>query len=165
VRVFLIRRSRRRRSPNLPLSRVQASRSHLRVRGEFCFEMNDLMVWLNPKRVSSRELRRQIVIEEKSHAAAASDSSNSTASRTFVTLHLIPTRDFLNRRVGLDAPRQTSPARPFASAWPAKARRGASRPTRLLMKSRVGMRCNVTKCEMLSNSKSRSPPRREIFLR
>src|SRR2546430_13512707 len=43
--------------------------------------------------------------------------------------------------------------------------RGASRPTRLLMKSRVGMRCNVTKCEMLSNSKSRSPPRREIFLR
>jgi len=41
---------------------------------------------------------------------------------------------------------------------------GASKPIRRSMKSRVGMKCRMTKYKMLSNLRSRSR-RREIFLR
>src|SRR5437773_448638 len=44
--------------------------------------MNDLMVRLNQDMHAFRELWWQIIVEEESHAATASDLSNSTASRT-----------------------------------------------------------------------------------
>ena len=53
-----------------------------RVSFKFFLEMNDFMLGSDQDMEAPGQPRREIVIEEKSHAAFASDASNSTASRT-----------------------------------------------------------------------------------
>ena len=52
------------------------------VRGEPILQMDDLMFRFDQNVQTLGEFRRQVIIEKKTHAACASASSNSTASRT-----------------------------------------------------------------------------------
>ena len=52
------------------------------VRSKLFLEVDDLMLGSDQDVEASRQARREIVIEEESHAAFASEASNSPASRT-----------------------------------------------------------------------------------